>query len=181
VFATAGLVIPVTDPGTAPIQGVQLTAQNGPGAFSGSPLSGTMPLSGIAKICLFGPCGGPAPANVSIPLSVVGVGGTAKVTFFVNITVQGNPWTTGTAMIGTLVQAGFAHGPASGTSSTAALSGRVRLVTPIMVSTNIGSFAVVPSFGVLDLHFVPEADTFALLAAGFAMLGATGRRLQRRT
>ncbi len=71
---------------------------------------------------------------------------------------------------------GFAHGPASGTTSTLNPSGTMRLVTPIFISTNIGASAVVPAFGFLTLHFVPEPGTALLLGAGIAALIAGGRR-----
>jgi hypothetical protein len=178
VFSTSGVVVPVTDPAAAPIKGVQATVANAAGSFSGGgagTLGGTMGIVGFAKVCLFAPCTTPPPANVSVPLSVVGVGGSKTVTFFVNVTVTGNPWTTGVAAIGTNSVSGFAHGPASGTSSTAAPSGVVRLVTPVLVSTNIASSAVVPTFATLTLHFVPEPGTLVLLGSGIAGLVAFGR------
>jgi hypothetical protein len=178
-FAVAGVVVPVTDPAAFPIVGVQVTAHNGPGDFGGGSavgtLGGTMSIQGVAKVCLFAPCNAPPPANVNVPLSNVGVGGSATVSFLVNLTVVGAPWTTGTAAVATITQMGFAHGPASGTTSTAAASGVVRLVTPVFVSTNIGASAVLPVFGVLTLHFVPEPGTLVLLGSGIAGLVAFGR------
>jgi len=68
------------------------------------------------------------------------------------------------------------HGPASnGASSAANGSGAVQLVTPIFVSTNIGASAIVPGFGILNLHFVPEPGTLMLLGSGIAGLVAFGR------
>jgi hypothetical protein len=179
VFATAGLVVPVTDPAAFPIQGVQVTAMNGAGSFSGGPLGGPMPLVGVAKVCLFGACGGPPVNNLVVPLSAVGVGGSQTVAFLVNVTVVGAPWTTGTALVGTLTQMGFAHGPASITSSTNAASGVVRLVTPIFVSTNVGASPIVPAFGILRLHLVPEPGTLVLLASGMVLLARVGFRRRR--
>ena len=98
-----------------------------------------------------------------------------KGTGFVNVTAIGAPWTVGTVSVGTLTQMGFAHGPASLTSSTAAASGQVRLVTPIFISTNISALPVFPAFGVLDLHFVPEPATLLLLGSGIAGLVMFGR------
>jgi PEP-CTERM motif len=180
IFSVAGVVVPVTDPAAAPIKGVQATVANAAASFSGSPLGGPMGIVGVAKVCLFAACTSAPPANVSVPLDVVGVGGSKSVAMFVNVTVTGNPWTTGvvtimTGMGGTASAAGFAHGPASGTSSTAALSGIVRLVTPVLVSTNIGASAIVPTFGLLTLHFVPEPGTLVLLGSGIAGLVAFGR------
>jgi len=175
-FATTGLVLPVTDPAVFPINGVQLTAHNGPGNFAdgGGTLGGVMPILGIAKVCLFGPCTA-AVSNLPIPLSVVGQGGGVFPTGAVNLTVIGAPWTTGTAAVGTITAMGSAHGPASGTSSTAAPSGQLRLVTPVFISTHIGASAVIAAFGILTMHFVPEPGLIALVGAGIALLGAIGR------
>jgi hypothetical protein len=178
-FNVAGLVVPVTDPAAAPIKGIQATVHNGTGVFSGVPLGGVMPLSGLAKVCLVKACS-IAAANLSVPLSLVGVGGSAayppgSTITAVNVTVRGAPWTAGTAAVGTVTQMGFAHGPASATSSTAQGSGAVRLVSPIFVSTNIATFAIVPAFGILDLHFVPEPSALLLLGGGIAGLVLYGR------
>lgn len=181
VFATSGVVIPVTDPSASPIFGVQATVANGPANFvEGASLAGTMPVLGVSKVCLFLACNLGPPANVSVPLSVVGKGGTKAVSFLVNVTVTGSPWTTGVATLMTLMGGsvsnnGFAHGPASGTSSTAAPSGVVHLVTPVLVSTNIAASAIVPTFGFLTLHFVPEPGTLVLLGSGIAGLVLFGR------
>ena len=93
----------------------------------------------------------------------------------VNITTIGAPWTAGTAAVGTATVNGFQHGAASLASSTAAASGSVRLVTPLFISTNISGTAVIPAFGFLDLHFVPEPGTLLLLGGGIAGLVLLGR------
>jgi len=174
-FATPGFVLPVTDPVVFPIAGVQVTGHNAQGNFAGNGGSGTfggqMPINGAAKICLFGTCGA-AVSNLSVPLTVIGVGGQALVTGAVNLTVIGAPWTTGTAAIGTaFTKVGGAAPP----NNTGAPSGMVTLVTPIFVSTNIGASSIVPGFGILTLHFVPEPATLMLLGSGIAGLVAFGR------
>jgi hypothetical protein len=176
-FATSGLVVPITDPAAAPIQGIQLTAHNGAGTIMGG--GGVIPLLGVAKVCLFGACPAFPVGNLSIPLNVVGAGGAHFVVGIVNLTAIGAPWTVGTAAVGSITQMGFAHGPASLTSSTAAPSGVLQLVTPIFVSTNIGSSAVVPAFGVISLHFVPEPGTMLLLGGGLSLLAIAGRHRMR--
>jgi hypothetical protein len=176
-FATTGFVLPVTDPAAFPIAGLQATAHNGTGSFAGSGgagFGGSMPVIGTAKVCLFAACSS-AIANVAVPLSNVGVGGAVAVGAAVNVTVIGAPWTTGTAAVGTVTQ----MGGVSPLSNTGAPSGSITLVTPIFISTNIGASAVLPGFGVLNLHFVPEPGTLILLGSGIAGLVAFGRSRAR--
>jgi hypothetical protein len=101
----------------------------------------------------------------------VGAGGAAFVSAAINVTVQGAPWTTGTAAIGAIT----AMGGVSPSSNTGAPSGVVTLVTPIFISTNIGALAIVPAFGFLVLHFVPEPATLLLVGAGIAGMVVFGR------
>jgi hypothetical protein len=42
----------------------------------------------------------------------------------------------------------------------------IQLVTPFMVSTSIGAITGFDGFGILNLHFVPEADVVGLAVAG---------------
>jgi hypothetical protein len=75
---------------------------------------------------------------------------------------------------------GFAHGPASLTSSTAQVGGVVQLVTTSKVYTSLtGASPELPFNGVLRLHFVPEPGTLLMLALGVAGLAAAGRRRSR--
>jgi hypothetical protein len=179
-FVASEFSIPVT-PSVTHVKGLKLTAlQNGTGTVSGAPLGGVVPLSGRAHVCLFASCSMGPPANVTIPLGPVGSGGSTHIDISVNLTVSGAPWTDGTAMAGGLTQAGLAHGPASGTSSTANASGVVRLVSPFTVSTNIGAVAYLPGFAILTLHFVPEPGTLLLLSAGLVLTALGGRRMARR-
>ena len=179
-FAISGFVLPVTDPAVFPIAGVQVTAHNASGAFGGvggGGFGGTMSINGVSKVCLYGACGSSTNiSNLSVPLSVVGLGGVTTVKGAVNLTVIGAPWTTGTAAIGTIT----AMGGVSPLSNTGAASGVITLVTPVFISTNIGASAVVPAFGIFTLHFVPEPGTLVLLGSGIAGLVAFGRSSRNR-
>ncbi len=156
----------------------------------GGPLTANvLPVQGGMKLCLFFPgCG----FYIPIPLTVsgtkgMGIGGavfTAN-TFSqgpaaIRLTLQGAPWTIGVAVIttdfGPVTRQGFAHGPASATSSTAMQSGVVQLVTPMIMATNLGApHTTVPMFGVLRLHLGPEPGTALLVGGGLALLGIVGR------
>lgn len=155
--------VPVTDPEAFPIGGVRAAGSNGEASFDLS--GGFMPIQGIASVCLFGACNAPV-ANLAVPFTVNGTrgvglgGGPIVVDDLVNVTVQGAPWTTGLAAIGTVAQQGFAHGPASGgAESFASLGGKLQMVTPIVIHTNIGASPTLPAFGVLELELpVPVFD-----------------------
>jgi PEP-CTERM motif len=181
---TTGRVFPITDPAAAPVQGIQLTLHNASGSFSagGGELAGVMPLSGFARVCLFAAC--PGVASLTLPLAPVGQGGTAThagTNPATPVTVQGAPWTTGPVVASvpvlTLMTTGFVHGPSSGTASAGEPGGAVRLVTPITIRTSIaGDAQLLPGLATLDVHFVPEPTTLALLLAALAALAATARR-----
>jgi hypothetical protein len=154
-----------------------------------------MGLSGLVKLCLiFAPC---EYAHADIPLTPtaatgLGVGGTQTVPpGAIAFTMQHAPWTIGQPLMtihtpGSTITTpalpgGFAHGPASLTSSTAQLSGALQLVTVTKVfTTYTGTFPELPLTGVLTLHFVPEPGTLLLVGFGVAGLAAYGRRRRRR-
>ncbi|HTF35298.1 MAG TPA: PEP-CTERM sorting domain-containing protein [Myxococcota bacterium] len=183
-FSVAFVTLPVTDPAAAPIVGVQAkNIKNGAGSFS---LGGKMAVQGGATVCLFGSGCSSALANLAVPFTVngtrgVGLGG-APVTVAnkasgIKISVEGAPWVATTAKVGTITIMGFVHGPASGGAATAGqASGVVQLVTPTIISTSIGASALLPAFGILNLHFVPEPGTLLLLSAGVVGLGILGRK-----
>jgi len=180
LVATTGAVIPVTDPAAAPIRGYQLSVANGAGSFDSSTgrLGGAMPLLGAVRVCLFAPCAA-AVANLTVPLTVVGAGGAVVKPGTITLTVTGAPWTTGTVMLpfgigGPDTIMGYAHGPASGTSSTAQAGGSVQLVTPFTFSTSVQVDGPLRGFAALTLHFVPEPASLGLLLGGMLALSMRG-------
>jgi len=207
-FSLPFLSIPITDPAASPIVGLQQkNIANGAGSFSGGPpIAGKMALQGESITCLLGSAlgcsntvtnGGPT-ANLIVPFTVngtrgVGLGGGRIIPppkAGIHISVQGNPWTAGTAALntgmGTLKVLGFLHGPASmGAATAGQASGVVELVTPTLISTSIGTSATIPSFGVLKLHFttspaVPEPGTLLLVSSGVVGLSVLGRRRMKK-
>jgi len=179
-FVMPNYVVPVTDTRANPIHAVQVAGANGAGTFGGSGgagFGGSMPFSGAAKLCLFNTCSNAA-ANLVVPLSVVGQGGVAFLSAgrVLNLTVIGAPWTTGTAAVGTVT----AMGGVSPVSNTGNGDGRVQLVTPIFISTKELAYPILPGFGFLTLHFVPEPGTILLVGAGLVVLLTRGLSRARR-
>ncbi|RIL00865.1 MAG: hypothetical protein DCC71_18325 [Proteobacteria bacterium] len=185
-FATSALTTSLTSPAAFPIRGLQLTAANGAGAFARTGmgrLAGTMPYSGAAKVCLFGACSAAPPVNLQVPLSVVGLGGMAHAAGALSITVVGAPWTTGTAVIALpytpylTTRKGDARGPDGLPGSTAQPGGTLRLVTPVLISTNLNAdIPIIPAWVTLSIEFVPEPSTLLLAFGGLALLGVRARR-----
>lgn len=179
---TVGQNLSVNDPLVFPLRGLGLTVSNQAGTFMGG--QAVIPLMGVAKICLYDPCSASPVTNLSVPLTVVGQGGTVTVMGVINMTIVGAPWTTGTAGLfgfgGTpITRMGSRHGALSGMTSTAAASGQLHLVTPIYISTNLSQQTIF-TFARLSLHFVPEPVTLGLLGAGIVGLAIAGRRTQAR-
>jgi hypothetical protein len=196
---TGSTTIPLTDPHHPTLVTLWPAAQLGTGTLApisgGGPLtSNTLPVHGNGKLCvLFPGCGNYLP----IPLTLmgkagVGLGGIIQVGTLSKgpaFSIVGAPWTIGVASVTevptenggttTVTAQGFAHGPASGTSSTAALSGVIQLVTPIKL---IPAYRfpegadILPLFGILKLRFIPEPEMLLLLGWGAAALLLFGRR-----
>ena len=134
-------------------------------SISGGGSAGTLGLTGTAKICLvFAPC---QYAVVNIPLTPTasrgfGIGGTQMIPAAVAITLQHAPWTLGQPVMtvhtpGSNITSpplpgGFAHGPASLTSSTATGGGVLQIVTATKAYTSLtGAFPEFPIYAVLNL------------------------------
>ena len=122
----------------------------------------------------------------------VGIGGLVTVGGFsaIRISLEAAPWTvktataidqtddnTGAAAFHNVTRMGFAHGPASGTTSTAQPSGVLQIVTPSQVRTNLslGSNVKVSILTELLIHFIPEPGLLLLLGTGVAGLALLGR------
>ncbi len=204
-FVTTGFLVAVTDPGAFPIVSIQATLSNQQGLFTGpgpgvvSGFNGQMQIQGVNKICLFSPCSAPPPANVTVPVSVIGVGGSVTASVLVNVTAEGAPWTTGVVSITGAAPANCENdkivekavggrGVIRGieatqdgcandvTTPTMSQPSALRLVTPVFVSTNIGTSAVVPTFGALDLIYqAPEPGQVLLAGAAVGALILLGR------
>jgi hypothetical protein len=181
----------------APISGGAVLTQN------------RLPMGGLAKVCILStsctafvplPLTGPTTVN-GVPgtgVKGVGLGGlmTAGGYGGIRVSLQAAPWTiktvtvfdqittpTGGSRIFTPQTArGWAHAPASTTSSTAQPSGVVQLVTPGQIETNLplGSSDQMAGRIILVLHFIPEPGLLLLLGSGVAGLAVLGRRRLRR-
>ena len=182
-------------PGTGTIGPV-----SGAVAPQGAPLTmNVMPLGGLARVCLLDLSCTP-PNVILIPLTqptpmggvkgigvggqIVGIGGNIR------ISIEAAPWTvktataidqtddnTGAAAFHNVTRMGFAHGPASGTTSTAQPSGVLQLVTPSQVRTNLplGSNVKLSVLTELLIHFIPEPGLLLLLGSGVVGLALIGR------
>lgn len=170
-----------------PVGGVQLTFANEAGVFTRAAtppsevLRGVMPLAGVHKFCVFFvACGATPTANVTVPLSVIGEGGTTMVTALPQVTLSGGSWSTGTV---TVDGADQETGMIAGTIQAGSNGTLVRLVTPVFLSTNtVGTYPSVRGLGVLTFLLIPEPDVAALLAASAAtlvMLGWRRRRMEK--
>ena len=161
-----------------------------------------MPIGGVAKICLLSTvCTDFLPLLLTQPtimggIKGLGVGGLITVHVGnIRISVEAAPWTvktataidqtndnTGSAAFHAVTRMGFAHGPASGTTSTAQPSGVLQIVTPSQIRTNLslGSSKKLGSITTLIVHFVPEPGMLLLLGSGVVGLALLGRNRMRK-
>jgi hypothetical protein len=231
----------ITDPETAGngIAAVIIEFQGGTGTLA--PISGaiasttaltqrTMPIGGVAKICLLSTVctdflpllltqpttngarfqvntatpnqltvGGLQGKRLGIPgtgIKGVGIGGLVTVggESAIRISVEAAPWTvktataidqtddnTGAGAFHNVTRMGFAHGPGSGTTSTAQPSGVLQIVTPSQVRTNLtlGTSVKVSTITELLIHFIPEPGLLLLIGSGIVGLVVLGRSRMR--
>lgn len=167
-------------PGTFPLGGLAITAQNGAGAFSDLTANsggGAMPMVGVARLCLLAGCDA-ATFVLDLPLSGVGAGGVATVTGPFAVTLEGAAWTKGVVTIerpgATTLVGGYAYGPAAQPGSTAQPGGVLGLVTPIRIATTLPGYEDLDSFALLHIEFIPEPSTLLLLGAGLVGLARAG-------
>jgi hypothetical protein len=87
-----------------------------------------------------------------------------------------------TRIFTTWIAKGWAHAPASTTTSTAQPGGMFQLATPSQVTTNLplGSSDKMGSFVVVVYRFIPEPGLLILLGVDVAGLAVMGRRRMRR-
>jgi hypothetical protein len=122
----------------------------------------------------------------------VGIGGLVTVggDSAIRISVEAAPWTvktataidqtddnTGAAAFHNVTGMGFAHGPASGTTSTAQPSGVLQIVTPSQIRTNLalGTNVKLSVLTHLIVHFIPEPGLLLLIGSGVVGLAVLGR------
>jgi len=188
---TGSTLVPLTDPDLAPLlfawpRGTLGTGVLAPISGGGSPLTrNELPLGGDLRLCiLFVPW---CPSYLPVPLTVggtrgAGIGGLITVNTFgtagFKISIAGTPWTIGAITVSNSVRSGFAHGPVSGTTTTAKEGGVVQLVTPVRVTTTLGSG--MDFIGTLRIVLVPEPGTGLLFGAGVIALAAKVRRRLKR-
>jgi hypothetical protein len=206
IVSNAGIVeVILTSVGGNPgAMGVELNGAtigniSGATASSGGLNPRTLPAAGSVRICLFVTgCGGsflPLDVGATSAGLVIGggVGGILTIggTGTIMISLVGAPYTVKTITnfnrtdpggIQTFQENGFAHGPASATSSTAQTSGVVQIVTANHTTTAgvPGNGDISGNFSRLLVHFAPEPGLLLLLGSGAAGLALLGRKRIRK-
>jgi hypothetical protein len=201
--------IPLTDPEhptlmTLKATGLRLGTQTFNGISGGPPLGSKntgIPPGEMNMCILFPSCAAYLPFPFGTPSENVGigVGGSLTVNTFskgngLKVSIWGAPWTIGLASIKnvttetlngaittyTKTLQGFVHGPASGSSSTAAISGVLQVITPVLIRTNLGAPDTwQAAWFEVRLHVIPEPGLLLLLGSGVAGLMLLGRSRMR--
>jgi hypothetical protein len=167
-----------------------------------------VPTYGFVKICLLStectqylgiPFTGPTTVN-GVPgtdIKGIGIGGMLTIGGYggIRFSLIYDPWTVKTATLidqittpggsrifTTQTYKGWAHAPASTTSSTAQPSGVVQLIAPEQVMTNLplGSSDKIATAAMFVIHFIPEPGLLLLLGSGVVGLALLGHRRFRR-
>jgi hypothetical protein len=179
------------------------------GVASTGPLTQNyVPTYGFVKICLLStecteylgiPFTGPTTVN-GVPgtgIKGIGLGGMLTLGGYggIRFSLIYDPWTVKTATLidqittpdGSRIYTeqtyrGWAHAPASTTSSTAQPSGVIQLIAPEQVLTNLpmGSSDKIATAAMFVIHFIPEPGLLLLLGSGVAGLALLGRKRMRR-
>ena len=184
-IATSGLEVGPLPAGFTPIDGFEGTFGVWPtpappletfARGTSGRVGGVVRVLGLVRVCLFSPAGScPGSTDVFIPLAhptsgggslfydaAVGWQGTWFAAGAAKLTVKGAPWTTGAVSAGGGVTAmGFARGPASLPGSTARNGGRLNLVTPIFISSNVPTVPLFPGIATLDVRFTGDPPACA--------------------
>jgi len=160
---------------------------------------GTIPSSGMVRICAATGCPFPQylPLNVGETNNGVANGGSAGGLLTIGglgdirISISGAPYTVKTISafnrtdnggIETFTEKGFAHGPASMTSSTGMSTGVLQVVTANHTTTVgiAGNSDVSGQFSRIYVHFMPEPGLLLLLGSGAVGMALLGRKRFRK-
>ena len=181
--------------------------------------NGRLPVGGLIRLCLLNTdCTVTADLELTQPdptrpggIKGIGIGGLLTINVlngFANISINAQPWqiaqatlidqieTTGGATTFVPVQVrGFAHGPSSASSTTAAVSvvttpgglqatgrGIIQLVSPTQVLTNLttGTNDKIAAGQRFIVRFIPEPGLLLLIGSGVAGLALLGRSRMRK-
>jgi len=177
----------------AEIKGGTLFDLSGAKTNPGNLTQNTMPMAGLARVCVFVPgCA----EFLDIPFTEngtrgIGLGGTvtaATASSSLSFSLINAPWQIATATLFqqtttsgvtiTVTHKGYAHGPLLATSSTALTGGVIQLVSPTQLyNTGIpgGNHDTVALFTTLTVTFLPEPGLLLLLGSGVVGLALLGR------